>query len=71
MPAQKPRRGSRLFAWWYLLIGCGFLLLGLNRLVLRDAAWQVGLRWAVAAGFFVLSYVEFRAGGAARKRGRQ
>jgi len=71
MLPEKIRRRSRLFAWWYLLIGCGFVLLGATRLVLRDTFWQVGLRWAVAAGFFALSYLEFRFGGTAGKRGRE
>jgi hypothetical protein len=67
MLPERLRRRSRAYAWWYLLIGCGFLLLGLNRLVMRDTAWQVGLRWAVAAGFFTLSYLEFRLAGRGRR----
>lgn len=68
MLPERIRRRSRLFALWYFLIGCGFLLLGVNRLILRDAFWQVGLRWLISAGFFALSYLEFRFGG---KRGRE
>jgi uncharacterized membrane protein YhaH (DUF805 family) len=60
MLPEKHRRRSKFYGWWYLLIGCGFLLLGLNRLLLGDTFWQVGLRCGVAAGFFALSVLEFR-----------
>lgn len=58
---QKPRR-SPLLGWWYLSIGAGFFLLGLNRLLLQEALWGVALRWAIAAGFLLLGCWELRRG---------
>lgn len=52
---------SRLFGWWYLTIGAGFVLLGIHRLLIGDRAWLVALRWVIALGFFALAYYELRA----------
>jgi hypothetical protein len=60
------RRGSALLGWWYLSIGAGFFLLGLNRLVVGDALWGVLLRWLIAGGFLVLGGWELRSGPARR-----
>jgi hypothetical protein len=57
----------RLFAWWYLLIACGFVLLGVNRLVVRDAFWAAAIRFLIAAGFFTLAWFEFRYRGRLRR----
>jgi hypothetical protein len=65
-PTKKPRR-SPLLGWWYLSIGGGFLLLGLNRLLAGEPAWAVGLRWAIAGGFLALGCFEL-AGGPRRRR---
>jgi len=51
---------ARWFACWYLAIGCGFLLLGIRLLVAGARPWQIGLRFLVAAGFFLLAWVQFR-----------
>jgi hypothetical protein len=55
---MDPGKRSRVLGWWYLSIGAGFLLLGLNRLLMHDRAWLVLLRWLVAAGFFLLGGLE-------------
>lgn len=55
-----PSVRSKLFGWWYLTIGAGFLLLGVNRLLLGETAWLVSLRFLIAAGFFVLGYFELK-----------
>ena len=51
---------ARLFGWWYVSIGAGFVLLGLSRLIQGGPAGPVALRWAIAAGFFLLGYLELR-----------
>ncbi len=55
-----PKLGRRFYAWWYAFIGAGFTLLALNRLVQGDRSWLVLLRCFIAAGFFALSWLEFR-----------
>jgi hypothetical protein len=62
-PADRPRR-SRLFGWWYLSIGAGFTLLGVSRLLAGERLALVVLRWAIAAGFFALGYIELARRGA-------
>jgi hypothetical protein len=53
---------SRLFGWWYISIGLGFLLLGVSRLIQGERMWLIILRWIIAAGFFALGYIELRYG---------
>lgn len=61
MPDPVTKRGrSRLFGWWYLSIGLGFFLLGLRYLVLGQPVRFVLLRWAIAAGFFILGWATLR-----------
>jgi hypothetical protein len=55
-----PVKRSRVLGWWYLSIGAGFLLLGLNRLLIGDRSWLAALRWLIAAGFFLLGALEVR-----------
>jgi hypothetical protein len=55
-------RRFRWFAWWYLAIALGFLLLAANRALVGEKLWLIGLRLVIAAGFGVLSWFEFRAG---------
>jgi hypothetical protein len=50
----------RLLGWWYLAIAVGFVLLAVRSGLLGDLHWRVALRAAIAAGFAVLSWVEFR-----------
>jgi len=54
------RRRSRLLGWWYLSIGAGFFLLGLQRLLIGEALWLVVLRWLISAGFLALGYAQLR-----------
>jgi len=51
---------SRLAAWWYGAIALGFLLLAVNRAILGEKTWLIGVRLAIALGFAVLSALEFR-----------
>ncbi|MGA8598698.1 MAG: hypothetical protein WB676_28615 [Bryobacteraceae bacterium] len=50
------------FAWWYLAISLGFVLLAVSRVIAGEKAWLVGIRLLIAAGFGVLSAFEFRRG---------
>jgi hypothetical protein len=54
------------FAWWYLAISLGFVLLAVSRAIMGEKAWLVGIRIVIAAGFAVLSAFEFRARGRRR-----
>ena len=55
-----PSSRSRIYAWWYLTIALGFLLLAINRALTGEKAWLVVLRFVIAAGFAALGYAEFR-----------
>ncbi len=55
-----PKRRSRWFAWWYMSIGAGFALLAINRMLHHDYGALVWLRWAIAAGFVLLGWLELR-----------
>lgn len=53
---------SRRWAWWYLTIALGFLLLAIVYL-LQGAGWtDVALRAAVAVGFAALGWMQLRFG---------
>jgi hypothetical protein len=57
MLSDLPERGSkakRLWGWWYICIGLGFILLGFRNLVAGITGWPVALRWIIAAGFLLL-----------------
>ncbi len=48
----------RWYRWWYAAIGVGFTILGLNVwLTHYGSPW---LRWLIAAGFFLLAWLETR-----------
>jgi hypothetical protein len=51
---------SQLFGWWYITIGIGFLLLGVDRLILGGVPWLIAIRFVIAAGFVLLGYLELR-----------
>jgi hypothetical protein len=52
---EKRQRRARMLGWWYVCIGAAFTLLGLRSAVRGDPAWSLALRFAIAAGFFVLA----------------
>ena len=56
----SPSVRSKLFGWWYVSIGAGFLLLGVNRLIVGEVLWLVALRFLIAAGFFALGFFELK-----------
>lgn len=60
MPDKKPVRSirSKIFGWWYVTIGAGFLLLAANRILLGGSGWLIALRLLISAGFFLLGYLE-------------
>jgi hypothetical protein len=39
-----------------------FFLLAANRVIVGDRPWLIGVRVVIAAGFAILSMLEFRAG---------
>jgi hypothetical protein len=49
-----------LFAWWYLSIAIGFVLLAVRTLLFGEGAWGVVLRLIIAVGFAALAFFEFR-----------
>jgi hypothetical protein len=51
---------STLFGCWYVAIGAGFLLLGINRLIIGGVPWLIGLRFVISVGFFLLGYAELK-----------
>jgi hypothetical protein len=53
-------RGSKQLAWWYVTIALAFLLLAADRLLQGQAAWLIGVRLVIAAGFGALAAMEFR-----------
>lgn len=55
-----PSLRSKLFGWWYVTIGAGFVLLAVNRILIGGVPWLIGIRFAIAAGFFVLGYFELK-----------
>jgi hypothetical protein len=53
-------RGFRWTAWWYFAIALGFFLLAINRAILGERPWLIGVRLLIAFGFAALSALEFR-----------
>ena len=51
-----------MFAWWYLTISLAFVLLAADRILRGQAAWLIGVRLVIAAGFGALAMMEFRGG---------
>ncbi len=52
----------KLFGWWYVSIGAGFVLLGIQRILIGEKTTLVILRFVIAAGFFALGYAELKYG---------
>jgi hypothetical protein len=55
------RHGFRWVPWWYSAIALGFALLAVNRAIIGEKAWLIGLRAVIALGFAILAALEFRA----------
>ena len=55
------RLSSRLMAWWYFAIAVGFALLAINRAIIGEKLWLIGVRVIIALGFGSLALMEFRA----------
>ena len=51
---------NKLFAWWYFAIAIGFVLLGINRILVGERTWLIILRFAIAVGFALLGYATLR-----------
>ena len=51
---------NKLFAWWYFAIAIGFVLLGINRILVGERMWLIILRFAIAIGFALLGYATLR-----------
>jgi hypothetical protein len=54
-------RGGRFrwFGWWYATIASGFALLAINRAIVGEKLWLVGVRVVISLGFGLLAYMEF------------
>jgi hypothetical protein len=54
-------RGGRFrwFGWWYAAIAAGFALLAINRALVGEKLWLVGVRVVISLGFALLAYMEF------------
>jgi hypothetical protein len=53
---------SRQWGWWYLSIALGFLLLAIVYIMRGAGIAAVALRIAVALGFALLGWMQFRFG---------
>ena len=56
---MKEKR-PRWYAWWYLSIAIGFVLLAIQRTIIGETTWLVAIRLVIAAGFAMLAWMEFR-----------
>ncbi|MGI9071048.1 MAG: hypothetical protein ACR2JB_06930 [Bryobacteraceae bacterium] len=54
------RVNSRWMAWWYTTIALGFALLAINRAIIGEKLWLIGVRVVIALGFAALALMEFR-----------
>jgi hypothetical protein len=57
------RLNSRWMAWWYTTIALGFALLAINRAIVGEKLWLIGVRVVIALGFAALALMEFRTKG--------
>jgi len=53
---------ARHWGWWYLCIGLGFALLAIVHLLQGADLADISLRFAVAAGFTLLGWMQLRFG---------
>ena len=54
------RHGSRWLGLWYGTISLGFVLLAVNRAIMVEKAWLIGVRAVIAIGFALLAALELR-----------
>ncbi|MGI8960968.1 MAG: hypothetical protein ACR2IV_14635 [Bryobacteraceae bacterium] len=54
------RLNSRWMAWWYAAIALGFALLAIDRAIVGEKLWLIGVRVVIALGFAALAVMEFR-----------
>jgi hypothetical protein len=54
------RLNSRWMAWWYFAIALGFVLLAINRAMMGEKLWLIGVRVVIALGFAILAVGEMR-----------
>jgi len=54
------RLSSRWMAWWYSAIALGFVLLAINRAIVGEKLWLIGVRVVIALGGGTLALMEFR-----------
>ena len=52
--ALRRSHRARMFGWWYVCIGLGFVLLGVRNLFRGERPWSIALRFVIALGFFAL-----------------
>src|SRR5690242_18624073 len=45
---MMPRLNSRWMAWWYSAIALGFVLLAINRAIIGEKLWLIGVRVVIA-----------------------
>ena len=55
------RLNSRWMAWWYFSIALGFALLAINRAIVGEKPWLIGVRVVIALGFGALAAMEYKA----------
>ena len=49
-----------MLACWYGAIATGFLLLGVNRILVGGVTSLIVVRFAIAAGFYLLAWMQYR-----------
>ncbi|MFL6353235.1 MAG: hypothetical protein ACJ74Z_15505 [Bryobacteraceae bacterium] len=54
------RLNSGWMGWWYSAIALGFALLAINRAIVGEKLWLIGVRVVIALGFAALAAMEFR-----------
>jgi hypothetical protein len=54
------RLNARWMAWWYFAIALGFVLLAINRAMMGEKLWLIGVRVVIALGFAILAVGEMR-----------
>jgi tetrahydromethanopterin S-methyltransferase subunit C len=55
----RPRRPA-WFAWWYVSIAAGFLLLAIRAVIVGGWTWLIVVRIVIALGFAGLAWAEMR-----------